>query len=296
MINLFFLKTFVDAAKTGSVKTTALKKFVTQPAVTQHIHVIEEKLECQLFERRNKKIFLTDAGKILLPYAEGILRQYEEARTRLKEAGGQFSGTIRIATIYSIGLYQLQPIVRNYLKKFPKINIHLEYQPFDKIYEMVANHAVDFGFVSHPRPRHDIAAEVFDEEKLVLAQSPHHRVLKNKKMPLTGLDRVKFVGFSSEMPTRKAIDGFLKSKDVTPAVVAEYDNIETLKSAVGLGIGCSILPMNTLGRELKERTLEIVPVKGLNLTRPIGILYAKEKELMASAEAFYEMVMKYPQK
>lgn len=290
MVNLFFLKTFVDAAKTGSLRASANRNYVTQPAVTQHIRRLEEKLECRLFERHNKKIVLTLCGKTFLTYAQDILAQYEESKMRLRETQKIFTGTIRIATTYSIGLYHLQPCINNYLKKFPKIDFHLEYHPFDKIYTMLSERLIDFGFVAYPKKRQDTLSQVFAEEKLVLAQSSTRRIIKTKPASLKSLDGVKFVAFPSNTPTRKAIDNFLLNKKVSPRIVNEYDNIETLKSAMRLGIGCSIVPKNTLWREIKEGSLEIVPVKDFTLTRPLGILYPKSKIYTTVARSFYNAV------
>lgn len=294
MANLFFFKTFVDAAKTGSIRASANRNYVTQPAVTKHIHVLEEKLECQLFERRNKKIILTPCGKTFLGYAQSILAQYEEAKIRLREVRKIYTGTLRIGTIYSIGLYHLQPTIENYLKKFPKIDFHLEYHPFDKIVAMVSERLIDFGFVAYPKRKQGVISQVFAEEKLVLAQSSHHRVIKAKTASLKSLDGVKFVAFPSNAPTREAIDNFLSSKKIRPKIVNEYDNIETLKSALQLGLGCSIVPKNALAEEIKKSSLEIIPVKDLTLTRPLGILYPKSKILTTSARGFYKAVTGKP--
>lgn len=290
MVNLFFLKTFIDTAKTSSVCEAALINYVTQPAVTQQIHILEEKLGCRLFERHNKKMTLTAGGKIFLLYAENILGQYEESKMRIREISKEFSGTIRIATIYSIGLYQLQPIIRNFLRRFRQMDIRLEYHSFDRIYEMAANRQIDFGFVSHPKEQRGIVAKVFEKEKLVVAQSRHHRVLKKKRISLGNLNGVKFVAFASQTPTRLAIDRFLHRHAVRPLIINEYDNIETLKSAIQLGIGCSIVPKVTILRELREGSLEALPTNELTLRRPLGVLYSKDTVFTKSLREFYEAV------
>ena len=273
MINLFFLKTFVDAAKVGSFRSAASKNFVTQPAVTQHIKLLEKKLGCKLFERQNKKIFLTPCGNAFLSYAESILKQYEEAKIRLAEINKQFFGTIRVATIYSIGLYELKSVVRDYLKKFPKVNLHLEYHPFNKIYEMVVHRTIDFGFVAYPQKKQDIATEVFAEDELVLVQSAHHPIFKKKRILLKNLHNVRFAAFATNTPTRRAIDRFLHDKKIYPNIVNEYENIETLKSSVALGIGCSIVPRNTVIQEVKNRSFEILYSERLALKPPFAIFF-----------------------
>ncbi len=293
MVNHFFLKTFTDVANTGSVQLAAQKNHITQPAVTQQIHTLEEKLNCKLFERHSKKIFLTLSGKSFLVYAEKILQQYQEARDKVEEINDRFCCSIRLATIYSIGLYGLQPVVKKFLKRFPKTDIHLEYQPFDKIYDMISKHEIDFGFVAYPVSRHHVKAEIFDEETLVLVQSPYHRALhQTTRASLKDLDKTKFVAFSANSPTRKAIDNFFQENRCYPKILNEYDNVETLKSAVTLGLGWSIIPAAAILHEVKEGSLETVHVKGLNLKRPLGILYAKPKTFTKATRAFLDFVLK----
>jgi DNA-binding transcriptional LysR family regulator len=274
------------------VRLAAQKNHITQPAVTQQIQTLEEKLNCKLFERHNKKVYLTLSGKSFLVYAEKILQQYQEAKMKVEEINDRFCGSIRLATIYSIGLYELQPIVRKFLKCFPKIDIHLEYQPSEKIYDMIAKHEIDFGFVAYPASKHHVRGLTFAEETLVLAQSPHHRVLTKKHPTLKDLEKIRFVAFSANSPTRRAVDDFFQSKGCFPKILNEYDNVETLKSAMTLGIGCSIVPVTSIRHEVEEGSLEIVPIKEMDLKRPLGILHAKPKAFTKATRAFLDFVLK----
>lgn len=288
MLDLFFLKTFVAITKTNSFRIAAERNHITQPAVSQHIQILEKKLNAALFERHGKKITLTPAGKIFLPYAEGILKQYEEAKMRIQEADNKFSGTIRIATIYSIGLYNLQQTIRKFFKQYPEINLRIEYHQSATIYEMIINQTIDFGLVAYPQERAGIISETFMRDTLVFVQSPLHRTLKKKRIQTKELDNVKFITFSSIIPTGKVINQYFMDANVQPDVVHEYDNVELIKSAVILGLGCAILPKSTINRELKERSLEILHVGGFNLKRPLGILYPGRKTFTKSTRAFYE--------
>ncbi len=290
MINLFYLKTFVGVAKTMSFRAAAERNFITQPAVSQHIRFIEKNLNVSLFERRGKNVLLTPAGKAFLPYAENILKQYEDAQAHMRELENKFGGTIHLATIYSIGLYELKPVVQKFLKKYPQVNLHLEYQKSSTIYEMVANRTVDFGMVAFPQKRSGVVAQTLVEDELVLAQSPQQRVISRKGITLKDLEGVKLIGFATGTATGKVIQHFFANKKVRPDIRHEYDNIELIKSAVILGLGCALLPLKTILRELKDKTLEIVAVKGLDIKRPIGVLYPGNKVFTKTTRTFYEML------
>lgn len=291
MVDLFYLKTFVAVTKTRSFRVAAERNFVSQPAVSQHIRVLEKKLGAALFERRGKNVALTRAGETFLPYAENILKQYEEAQTRVRELDNKFGGTIRIATIYSIGLYELQPVIKQFLKKYPEVNLRVEYHQNAAIYEMVSSRVIDFGFVAFPQKRSGVVAQTFAQDELVLAQSPQQRVIPRKTIALKDLEGVKLIGFAAGTGTGKVIQHFFAAKKVRPDIRHEYDNIELIKSAVVLGLGCALVPHKTILRELNDKTLETVEVKGLAIKRPIGVLYPGNKVFTKTTRTFYEMVL-----
>ncbi len=292
MIDLFFMKTFISVAQTKSFRLAAERNHITQPAVSQHVRVLEQKLGCTLLERKGKNINLTEAGKIFYTYAENILKEYEEARVRINEIDNQFTGTIRIATIYSIGLYTLQPIIRKFLKKYPSVNVHLEYAQNQHIYEMITDNAIDFGFVAYPKKVSGVVTQTFSEDNLIIVQSPEYPIFNKKHISINDLDNKKFISFSSDIPTGKSIKQFLRKHKIAPELVHMYENIETLKSAISIGMGFSIIPKSTVTQELKDKSLVAVRCKDLDINRPLGILHANGKNLTKSTQSFYNLIVK----
>lgn len=290
MLDLFYLKTFVAVTRTRSFRLAAERNFITQPAVSQHIRILEKNLGTALFERRGKNIVLTPGGETFLPYAQNILKQYEEAQMHVRELDNKFGGLIRIATIYSIGLYELKPVIQKFLKKYPQVDLHMEYQQNATIYEMVRNRTVDFGMVAFPQKKDGIVSQIFAQDELVLAQSPQQRIIHRKTTALKGLDGARFIAFASSTPTGKIIQRFFADKKIRPNILHEYDNIELIKSAVVLGLGCALVPRKTILRELKDKTLETVDVGGLTIKRPIGVLYPGGKVFTKTTRTFYEML------
>ncbi len=291
MVNLLFLKTFVDAAKTGSVRQSAENNFVTQPAVSQHIRQLETKFGCQLFERRQRKLALTDAGRIFLSHAESLLARYTQVKSEMMQYSQHPRYALSLGTIYSLGLYELQPIIKKFLKSYPTTDIGLEFHAFDKIYRLVSKQEIDFGFVAHPKPYPDTVSEVFLNERMLLVQSTARPNFPAKKLiHPKQLNDAKMMAFRLGTPTREATDACWKSLGCRPHIVNEYDNIETLKSAICLGLGCALIPETTVRREIRDGMLESVRVKGLNMTRPLGIVYAKNRSIHVIGKKFLESV------
>ena len=291
MIDLFFVKSFIAVAQTGSFRLAAERNNITQPAVSQHIHILEQKLNCSLFERSSRKTILTPAGKVFFGYAQQMLDAYQNAYTEIEKMNNLSAGSISVASIYSIGLYQLKPIIQHFLKKYPKINIHLEYSHHNTVYQMVKEKLVDFGLIAFPKEMPGFQTKIFTYDQLVLVQSPKHRFFKkNEKVELKKLNDVNFVGFDTATPTGQAINQFFKGHDVRINLVKEYENIDTVKNAIEVGLGCSILPKMTISKELKDSTLEIIALQGFDLKRPLAIVHKNQKVFTKAAKIFLESI------
>jgi DNA-binding transcriptional LysR family regulator len=293
MIDLFFVKSFIAVAQTGSFRIAAHRNNITQPAVSQHIRLLEHKLQCSLFERSSRKTVLTPAGQVFMIYAQQMLEAYQNACTEIEKMNNLSVGSVRIASIYSIGLYQLKPIVQHFLKQYPKINIHLEYCPHNAVYQMVKDKLVDFGMVAFPKETEGLQIQIFAHDQLTLIQSPQHRYFKkNEKVSLKQLNNMNFVGIDTTTPTGAAIKQFFKAHAVNINLVKEYENIDTVKNAVEIGLGCSILPKTTITQELKDSTLETVMLQGFNLKRPLGLVHSDKKVFTKAAKIFLESFAK----
>ena len=292
MIDLFFIKTFISVAQTGSFKLAAQRNNITQPAVSQHIHILEQKLNCSLFERSSRKTTLTPSGKVFFVYAQQILDSYQNALTEIDKINELSIGPVRIASIYSIGLYQLKPIIQHFLKKYPKINIHLEYCHHNMVYQMIKDRLVDFGLIAFPKEIEGYQTRIFTHDQLVLIQSTKHRLFKkNAKVALKKLNNIKFIGIDPITPTGLAINQFLEAHQIKINLVKEYENIETVKNAVEVGLGCSILPNTTIIKELKDPSLEIVPLQGFDLKRPLAIVHSNKTVFTKAAKIFLEAIL-----
>ncbi len=103
---------------------------------------------------------------------------------------------------------------------------------------------------------------------------------------------MKFVGIDTSTPTGQAINQFFKDHQVNITLVKEYENMETVKNAVEVGMGCSILPKTTISKELKDSTLEIVPLQGFDLKRPLAIVHKNQKVFTKAAKIFLESITK----
>ena len=136
-MQLTALKVFCDLSETESFTKAAQINGVTQSAVSQQISALERQFKAMLIERSKKKFRLTREGEILYDYSKRICHTYDELQSKLQEVRDIVSGSIRVATIYSIGLHDLPPYMKKFLKGFPTVKIHVEYRRANQVYDDV---------------------------------------------------------------------------------------------------------------------------------------------------------------
>jgi DNA-binding transcriptional LysR family regulator len=284
------LKVFCDLAETESFTKAAQINKVTQSAVSQQISSLERQFTSLLIERSKKKFRLTREGQVLYEYSKQIIQSYDSLHNRLQEIKDIISGTIRLATIYSIGLHDLPPYLKKFLKLFPTVNVHVEYRRANQVYEDVLSNVVDLGLVAYPTKDAKLELVPLRKDVLVLICNPQHPFAKHKSVKLSQLNGEKFVSFEPDIPTRKAIDKILKDHNVTVQTVMEFDNIETVKRAVEIEAGVSIVPQATILQEVHKQTLAEVRIEGAELYRPLAALYKKNKVLSPAMKQFLHIL------
>lgn len=280
------LKVFCDLAESESFTKAAQINQVTQSAVSQQISALERLFKSLLIERSKKRFRLTREGQVLYDYSKQVLHTYAALHDKLQEIKDVISGTIRVATIYSVGLHDLPPFVKRFLKSYPTVNVHVEYRRANQVYEDVIGNAVDLGLVAYPARDNKLEIVPLRKDPLVLICHPQHALAKSKNLKLKALSGQKFIGFEPDIPTRKALDRILKDHSVQVHHVMEFDNIETVKRAVEIDAGVAIVPRGTVLQEVAKQTLAQVALEDGDFYRPLAAIYKKSKVLSPAMKEF----------
>ncbi|MGC8991262.1 MAG: LysR family transcriptional regulator [Verrucomicrobiia bacterium] len=284
------LKVFCDLAETESFTKAAQINQITQSAVSQQISTLERQFNTLLIERSKKRFRLTQEGQVLYQAAKEIIQRFETMRCQIQDLKGVIAGTVRISTIYSIGLHSLPPYVKRYLKTYPSVNVHVEYRRPEQVYEDVLGNAVDMGLVACPARDPKIDIITWNREPMVIICHPQHPLAQHQKVKLNAIKGQKFIAFEAGVPTRKAIDRVLHEHNVEVKIVMELDNVETVKRAVEIDAGIAIVPMNTVSQEIAKQTITAVNVEDAELERPQAIIVKKHKVLSNAARLFISML------
>ena len=284
------LKVFCDLTETESFTKAAQINGVTQSAVSQQISSLERNFKSLLIERSKKKFRLTREGQVLYDYSKQIIQTFDALHSKLQEIKDIISGTIRVATIYSIGLHDLPPYIKRFLKDYPTVHVHVEYRRANKVYEDVLGNVVDLGLVAYPQKDAKLEIVPLRKDPLVLICHPHHPFAKQKTIRLKNITGQKFVGFEADIPTRKALDKILREHNVEVNNVMEFDNIETVKRAVEIDAGVSIVPSGTIQQEISKQTLAAVELDDADFFRPLAAIYKRNKVLSPAMRQFLTLI------
>jgi len=288
------LKVFCDLVDLQSFSLAAERNFITQSAVSQQIRALEDKYKRRLLERvrGRREVRLTPAGEVFYKESRNVLSSYDHLEESLRGLVGRIGGTVKVSTIYSVGLHELPSKVREFMTKFPSAKIDLEYSRTTRVVRDVLNGTVELGILAFPEPRRGLTIVPMPEHRLVLIVPPDHKYSKRSKLSVKDIQGEDFVHFERDVPTRKAIDKILRDHGVEVHKVAEFDNIETIKRAVEVGFGIAIVPSPAVIEAGRAGLLAVIKLAEKDWTRPVGVIYRSDRNLSLAAKKFVQLLEK----
>ncbi|GAB6164184.1 LysR family transcriptional regulator [Thermostilla marina] len=289
-MNLDTLQLFCEVVKQRSFSKAARAAGISQSAVTQAVHRVEEHFGVQLIDRSRRPFTLTAEGQVCFEGLRQMFELFEDLEARIRSVRMDIAGVVRVAAIYSIGLHDMSRCMQEFMRRHPKANVRLTFEHPQRVYEAVASAEVDLGLVSYPRRTQEIVVIPLRYEPMVLVCPPDHPLAEHSAVTLEHLQGHKFVAFDPDLMIRKEIDRSLRQRAVSVQIAMEFDNIETIKQAIEIGAGVSILPEPTVRREVEAGSLKAVELITPKLKRPIGIIHRRKKVFAPTAAKFIDLL------
>jgi len=283
------LKIFCDVVETASFSKAGFLNSMTQSAVSQQILSLEKKLGRTLLERGRRQCCVTPEGAVLLDAARDIMEIYDGLEERFNELADVVAGELPVAAVFSIGLHDLPPYLKAFKKKYPSVEVKVDYKRSAQVYAQVLSGEAAMGFVAYPVARKGIHVEPFMDDELVVICPPSHPFAECKKIAPTLLKKERFIAFDPDLPTRQVVDRHFRDSGVPLGHTIEFDNIETVKRAVEIEQGVSIVPRAAVKAEVKAKTLCAIPLDP-PLRRPIGILLKRNRPRTPALREFLALL------
>lgn len=276
------LEAFIAVANANSFSGAAEKIYLTQPAVSKRIALLEQHLNCRLFDRIARSVTLTEAGEALLPRANRILREIADTAQAINDLSGNISGRLRLAISHHIGLHRLPPILKRFSQDYPTVTIDADFMDSEKAYEGILQGQFEVAVItlapeSHPK----IETKVIWPDPLVFMVSEDHPLLNSRQPTLFDLrNHPAILPGLGTYTGRMARALFAQQKiPLPPTITTNY--LETIKMMVSIGLGWSLLPKSML-----EIGVRAIPITGVEIQRELGYIHHQEKSLSNAAKAF----------
>jgi DNA-binding transcriptional LysR family regulator len=283
------LQVFVSVAKHLNYTRAGEEVHLSQPSVSVRIKQLELELGVKLFEQLGKKVALTEAGQLLIPYAHRILTAVEDAEHAIKDLQGLQRGSLRIGASTTPGMYIIPRTIARFKERYPQIDVQLGIRDTREIETGVVRNEFDFGFVGGHLAGDEIDVLPWLTDELVLIVPPSHRLARKKTVKRDELGKERFIGRESGSATRAALASYLQDSDLQLQTVMEMENPESLKKAVQSGLGIAFISKFAVESELKAKTLATVRIPKSTINRELKIVHRKDKHLSRAARAFIEI-------
>jgi DNA-binding transcriptional LysR family regulator len=289
-VHLETLRLYCDVVRLRSFSRGAQLNHVSQSAASQAVQQLEADLGVALIDRTKRPFVLRPEGRAFYDASRALLDGYEKAKAQIAAVKDELAGTVRVAAIYSVGLHDLSPHVQRFMALYPRARVQLECLHPHKVVDAVLSDAADVGIMSYPPVNRSLSVVPLRSEPMAFVCHPAHRLARRKLVAPADLAGEKFVAFDAGLTIRKAIDRAFRAHNVKVEVVMEFDNIETIKQAITIGAGVSLLPRHTVQKEVGIRTLAAVPLAAPGLARPVGIIHRRAKRLTPTAARFIDLL------
>jgi LysR family transcriptional regulator, transcriptional activator of the cysJI operon len=292
----FRLRVFRAVAEEMSFRKAAEVLHLSQPAVSQHIHALEEEAGARLFDRargegHGSQISLTEAGRVLLGYAKTAAATMAEAQRALAALNDAAVGPLRLGSSTTIAQYVLPRILGAFLRQYPQVKLSLVSGNTEKIVEAVAEERVELGIIEGPAMRRDVKTRRMIQDEMVLIVSPNHAWAANGAGAIAPeqLMKVPLLLRERGSGSRRVVERALKKAGLplrSLKVAMELDSTEAIISGVEAELGVGFVSRCAVGKVLQLGAVKVVSVKGLEILREFSFVWLAGVELTGAAAAF----------
>jgi LysR family transcriptional regulator, transcriptional activator of the cysJI operon len=295
-LNIESLKMFCLVVEEGSISQAARLSFVSQPAVTRQIHQLEDSYGTLLFDRTEGKLRVTEAGKILYPFAKAIVGDFSRSKEVIKQAIGEKNFSLNVGATFTIGEYLLPSLLGKFKKKRPEIRVALTIKNTPGVLEDLANDVIDMALVEGIVESSDFIVEEYADDELILVCASEH--IWGKSIQIEELLNERLILRESGSGTRLIVENMLRENGILDKIDSymELGSTQAIKSAVEAGLGISILPRLTVERELQLNLLRKIEIDGFTIVRKLWLVKKRQRFNKTGVSYFVEFIQNESEK
>lgn len=262
-------------AETGSFTAAGRRLHLSQSAVSRHVLLLEDEFQEPLFLRAGRRVQITPAGEALLQLSHRVFADIRDTASGILDTHKALTGTLRLVGGMTVCMYVFPRLLKEYRRRHPGVEIKVTTGSTPRLMRRLRSGAADLGLLTLPVDDRMLATTPAIREELLLVMPPGHRLARRTHVKAADLVRQPFVLFEAGSNTRRVIDEFFVRGQIQPRVVTETENVEVIKSMVRAGLGVSIVPYQSVAREVRAGTLRSARVAGHRLVRETGWVHLR---------------------
>jgi DNA-binding transcriptional LysR family regulator len=267
------LRVFQTAAQFAGFTRASVVLDLSQSTVSQHIRELENELGCSLFLRAGKKVYLSEAGRVLKTYADRIFAELKNAELSIRELSEIKRGIVTLGVGATTLIYRLPRALGEYTRRYPQIELIIVDGTTERLLEMVSSQAIDLAIVmgTH-KVSGNLCLTPLQSEELVVILNARHDLASKSILDPTDLLALRLILYGKHTIMQSTIEAYFCSMDIQPKVSMEVENIEAIKSLVSAGIGASIVPACCVNKIEQRSMIRVLRVRGHHMERPLSLV------------------------
>jgi DNA-binding transcriptional LysR family regulator len=281
------LQVFVTVATERSFSKAAARLHRTQPAVSQAIRRLEDELGERLFDRTAKDGKLTDAGRVLLEYAQRLMRLAEEADSAVRELRDLQRGRVLVGA-NEAAVHALLPVMQRFREQHPRVQVDVRRIASRQIAVEVLQRSLDFGVLSFLPAEAGLGSVVIGDDELVMLTAPGHPLAGRKQVTIAEFGRETVIAHNEASPARDRVLRLFEQRHALLNIQIALPSLDGIKRAVEMGLGVALLPRRCALSELSRGTLVAVRVEQIRLPRLMRLVFREAAQLSHAAQVFLD--------
>ncbi len=283
------LQAFIAVADLGSFSRAAERLHLTQPAVSKRVQALETQLGVRLLDRVGKRVYLTDAGQLLKPRAQDLIRSVQETQRLVLDMESSVSGTLSLATSHHVGLHRLAPVLKEFTQRFPEVKLNIRFEDSEAAHDLVRNAESEIAVVTlNPQGDSELTAQPLWDDPLCFVAADDHELAGHGCLTLPELAAATPVlpGLGT-YTGRIVVEAFAAAGiPLVPNLATNY--LETIAMLVSIGLGWSVLPASMV-----KPPLIVLTTEAPQLRRSLGCVTNPKRTLSNAARAFQQVLKDY---
>jgi LysR family transcriptional activator of glutamate synthase operon len=291
-MDLHQLRVFREAAKSGGFTRASETLHLSQSTISVHIKQLEDELGCSLFLRTKKRVYLNEAGQLLLQYVERIFQEIKNAEMAVQELNQLERGTIRLGSGATTVTYLLPQILGAYQRKYPHVELVVVTGSSEGLAQALHQQTLDLAVVMEPvLPALAIEIVPLLKEELVFVVRSAHPLASKRWLSVEDIAGVPFISFLRGSAMQNRVDEHFSQMGITPRIAMEMENVESIKALVRAGLGIAVLPVCCVAGS-QGAMIRVMRMRKFRMERELALALPKSSILPRSIRWFADRIAK----